>query len=89
MTTRADQLERYQAELAAALDALADLRDRLDVALTAGESHQAARGRAVNATQGALACMERARDRLLRLGELDEAALVQDGMRRLQEGARG
>lgn len=64
------------------------MRDRLDRALAASESHQAARGRAVNASQAALSCMERARDALHRAGLLDEAALVEAGIRRLQEGAR-
>jgi hypothetical protein len=77
-----------QSDLGEALDQLVDLRDRLDKALASAESHQAARGRAVNAAQAALSAMERARDVLQRCGELDEAALMQAAIRRLQEGAR-
>lgn len=82
------ELDRLREEYPAALDTIADLRDRLDHALTAGEQHQAARGRAVNAVQIALSALERARDRFQRAGMLDEAACVQRDIARTQELAR-
>lgn len=77
-----------QTELGDALDVIADLSDKLDKALLAGEQHRAARGRAVNAAQIALSSMERARDVLMRAGMLDEAERVQVAIKRLQEDAR-
>jgi hypothetical protein len=78
-----------QSDLGSALDQLADLRDRLDRALVAAESHQAARGRAVNATQDACSCLEVDRDTFMRLGMLDDAARVESCIKRLQERTRG
>ena len=81
-------LDSYRVDLGTALDTIADLRDRLDAALLSGEQHQAARGRAVNAVQFAVACMERHRDAFMRLGNTDEAACVQRDIARAQELAR-
>lgn len=81
-------LDHNESDLSAALDTCADLTDRLDRALVAAEADQAARGRAINATQFALASLERARDVLQRAGILDEAACVQRDIGRTQELGR-
>lgn len=64
------------------------LTERLNRALATSESHQAARGRAVNGAQLALTGLERARDVLLRVGELDEAARVEDCIAAVQQAVR-
>lgn len=81
-------MQREQTELGDALDVIAGLSDKLDRALLEGEQHRAARGRAVNSAQIALSSMERARDVLHRLGELDEAERLEAAIKRLQEDAR-
>lgn len=71
-----------------AAECCADMRNRLDRVLVASESDQAARARAVNACQFVLSAMERARDVLQRVGELDEAARVEQAIRKCVEVSR-
>jgi hypothetical protein len=75
------ELQRLRDELLAALDANADLRDKLDAALVAAESERAARGRAVNTTQLITSLLERAVELLVRHGQGDAARALSEGMK--------
>lgn len=66
----------------------AEMREKLDRALVASESHNAARARAINAAQDALVALERCRDAFMRCGELDAAGYANQCVARIQEMCR-
>lgn len=70
-------LDHNETELGAALDQLADLRDRLDRSLVAEESARAAKHAEANRSQKLLAASEAAVRELIAVGANDAAARVQ------------